>query len=453
MTEEDKFNSEISEIRDIFMFLTGGEPTPDDEIDAREQLIEHFGKLSHLSAFPEYNDIIQSILRKLEDWDTLDLWFLETSIPDDIRELLNIPQSTQKASKEEDREKQKTSPQEVTEKTEIDITQIVDKVSEQFKGEIEGLKGKIEELKKELEKKDETLQSLSQKKKVQKIILKKEPKLPLPKIKIPVIKKTIAKPEIKIKPREDDINPIVPEPIEVNKASTHKDLIPIPIKSAEEFNELSPIPDIKNEEEPVIKELEEIPIITEKRKITPIVIEESIKESEGTEKTEETQSVIFSVEKPKISSMKVEEIETGAIKSSSMDLFNVFSSVGEKTTESKEKKVELKAPKRPIKEETEEKPPIASFINFNQSKKPISENVTRTIKEELPTDKDSLYQELIALEGKRYALEKNFKELDMNFQKGSIADSQYKNQSNILKNKLEEITSRINKIRRIIASL
>ena len=136
-----------------------------------------------------------------------------------------------------------------------------------------------------------------------------------------------------------------------------------------------------------------------------------------------------------------------------MDLFNVFSSVGEKTSESKEKKVELKAPKRPTEEKTNENPPVASFVNFNQSKKPISQELTTTAEEELPTDKDSLYQELIALEGKRYALEKNFKDLDMNYQKGSIADAEYKNQNDILKHKLDEITSRINKIRRIIASL
>ncbi|MFX0148951.1 MAG: hypothetical protein ACFE8E_14525, partial [Candidatus Hodarchaeota archaeon] len=404
MTEEDDFNSEVSEIREIFTFLTEEKPSPDDEIDAREQLIEHFSKLSHLSVFPEYNDLIKSILQKLEDWDTLDLWFLETSIPDDIRELLNIPKSPQKPSKEEVGEIIDVGPKQVTEKKEIDLTQIVDKVSEQFKGEIEGLKGKIEELKKELEEKDETLKSLSQKKKVQKIILQKEPKLPLPKIKIPVIKKPTIQPESKITPKETEVKPVMLEPIEIKKESVKKDLIPIPIESADEFNELSPIPEIEKDEAPVIKELEEIPIITEKRKITPIVIEESVKESVEEEETEEPHSMIFSVEKPKIKSMKIEEIETGAIKSSSMDLFNVFSSVGEKTSESKEKKVELKAPKRPTEEKNEENPPIASFVNFNQSKSPINQELTIIADEELPTDKDSLYQELIALEGKRYAL-------------------------------------------------
>ncbi|MFW9771733.1 MAG: hypothetical protein ACFFEO_06155 [Candidatus Thorarchaeota archaeon] len=452
MTEEEKFNSEIKEITEIFKFLTEGEPSPDDEIDARELLIEHFSKISNLDEFPEHNNLIKSILQKLEDWDTLDLWFLETSIPNDIRDLLNIPQSRKKPLKED----LKASHEQITERTEIDVTKIVDKVSEQFKGEIEGLKGKIEELKKELEQKDKTLQSISQKKRVQKIILSKEPKLPPPKIKIPVFKKPIVKPEVKPKPEIDEPQPITENPIEFS--NDHKDLTPIPLNSDAEtkFNDTLPNPDVIEDEKPrfeVPKELEEIPIITEKRKITPIVVEESVDEPKKAE-VEEKQSVIFSVEKPKVSSMKVEEVETGTIKSSSMDLFNVFSSVGEKVSKPKEKKAELKAPMRPIKEPTKETPPIASFINLSQSKKFISQELTPISEdEELPNDKDSLYQELIALEGKRYALEKNFKELDNNYQKGSISEADHKNQNDKLKSRLDEITSRINKIRRIIASL
>ncbi|MFX1497095.1 MAG: hypothetical protein ACFFBH_06190 [Promethearchaeota archaeon] len=446
MTEEGKFKSEIKEIKEIFKFLTEGEPSPDDEIDSRELLINHFSKLSDLKVFPEYNDLINTILKKLKEWDTLDLWFLETSVPNDIRELLNIPQNEKVTPKEGVKSEQ------TSEKTEIDVTQIVDKVSEQFKGEIDGLKGKIEELKKELEKKDQTLQSLSQKKKVQKFVLRKEPKLPPPKIKIPVIKRPIIKPEVKNQPIVDENEKDASEFIEYK--NDHKDLAPIPKSSEEEskINNILPILNLKEEEEPTIRELEEIPIITEKRKITPIVIEESAEKSSKVKTPQEEQSVVFAVEKPKISSMKVEEVETGTIKSSSMDLFNVFSSVGEKSSESKEKKVELKAPKRPVKE-IEETTPAASFVNFSQSKKSISQELTPISEKELPADKDALYQELIALEGKRYALEKNFKELDINYQKGSISDVNHKTQNDILKNKLDEITSRINKIRRIIASL
>jgi hypothetical protein len=151
--------------------------------------------------------------------------------------------------------------------------------------------------------------------------------------------------------------------------------------------------------------------------------------------------------------MKIEEIETGSIKSSTTDLFNVFSSVGEKFSEPKEKKAEVKEPKMSLNNEKGETSQATPFINFNQTKQDIKERETTIPEEVLPTDKDSLYQELIALEGKRYSLEKDFKELDAKYQKGSIADIQYKNESIVLKNKLNDITSRINKIRRIIASL
>ncbi len=71
----------------------------------------------------------------------------------------------------------------------------------------------------------------------------------------------------------------------------------------------------------------------------------------------------------------------------------------------------------------------------------------------MPSDKDSLYQELIALEGKRYSLEKLFKELERNYISGSFNDFEYKKQSDDLRAKLNGITSKINNIRRVIASL
>ncbi len=455
MTEEGKYISVLNEIKEIFQFLTEGEPSPDDEIEARGKLINNFNHIKNFNVFPEYKGLTETILHKLEDWDTLDLWFSETSIPDDIRTLLKIPQKQEEISKEEASESIQEPTEQVVEKTEIDMTQIVNKVSEQFKGEIEGLKGKIENLKKELEKKDQTLKSISKKKEVKKIVPKKEPILPPPKIKIPVFKRPPIKPQIKTEEKEETkIEPIKLEPIKMDDEEVHKELTPIPKKSAEEVSGVSiPIPKEKPKISPFVQETHDIPIITEKRKITPIVVEESDYEPKLELESEEKQSVIFSVEKPKISSMKIEEIETGSIKSSTTDLFNVFSSVGEKSSESKEKKAEVKEPKMNLNNEKGVRSQVTPFINFNQSKQAVKESEILGPEEELPTDKDSLYQELIALEGKRYSLEKDFKELDTKYQKGSIADIQYKNESVVLKNKLNDITSRINKIRRIIASL
>ena len=96
-----------------------------------------------------------------------------------------------------------------------------------------------------------------------------------------------------------------------------------------------------------------------------------------------------------------------------------------------------------------------AFVGFEtvESKDSTAEEYSEVSTEELPKDKDSLYQELIALEGRRYSLEKNFKDLERNYTGGSIADSEYKNRSEDLKNKQDEITSRINRIRRVIASM
>ncbi|MHA2429449.1 MAG: hypothetical protein ACXACC_00310 [Promethearchaeota archaeon] len=455
MTEEGKYISVLNEIKEIFQFLTEGEPSPDDEIEARGKLINNFSHIKNFNVFPEYKELTETILRKLEDWDTLDLWFSETSIPDDIRTLLKIPQKQEEILKEEASETIQQPTEQAVEKTEIDMTQIVNKVSEQFKGEIEGLKGTIEGLKKELEKKDQTLKSISKKKEVKKIIPKKEPKLPPPKIRIPVFKRPPIKPQIKTEEKEEPkIEPIKLEPIKVDDKEVHKELTPIPKKSAEEVSGVSiPIPKEKPKLSPFVQETNDIPIITEKRKITPIIVEETDYEPKLELESEEKQSVIFSVEKPKISSMKIEEIETGSIKSSTTDLFNVFSSVGEKTSEAKDKKAEVKEPKMNLNNEMGEISQVTPFINFNQKKHGTKENKITVPEGELPTDKDSLYQELIALEGKRYSLEKEFKDLDTKYQKGSIADIQYKNESVVLKNKLNDITSRINKIRRIIASL
>ena len=95
------------------------------------------------------------------------------------------------------------------------------------------------------------------------------------------------------------------------------------------------------------------------------------------------------------------------------------------------------------------------FVEFGNSKPESMEyhEPESTVEEELPTDKDSLYQELIALEGKRYSLEKTFKELEKIYSAGSIDDSEYKKQSDELRGRLNGITSKINKIRRVISSL
>ena len=100
MTDEESFQSTLQEVKEIYLFLTEGEPSPDDEIEAKGKLINQFNKLKNLSTTSEQKDIVEFILKNLEEWDTLDLWFSETSLPNDVKKMLKIPESA-KISKEE----------------------------------------------------------------------------------------------------------------------------------------------------------------------------------------------------------------------------------------------------------------------------------------------------------------------------------------------------------------
>ena len=74
---EERFNSTVEEIKKIFLFLTEQEPSPDDEIEAREKLIDLFKNLKNIDTHLELSNLIEEILDELNDLDTLDLWFKE----------------------------------------------------------------------------------------------------------------------------------------------------------------------------------------------------------------------------------------------------------------------------------------------------------------------------------------------------------------------------------------
>lgn len=407
MSEEEKLKTTIQEIKDIYLLLTEEEPTPDDEIEAQDKLIEKIKSLRTINTFDIGANmrLFEDALIKLEEWDTLEFWFIESELPEYIHKIINITDKTVKFEKKEIKETSATQSQVNSASSQIDITEIVDKVSEQFKGEIEGLKEKIEMLKQDLEKKDETLKQVSQARVVKTIKPKKESKLPPPKIKIPAIK-------------------------------TPKDVPPVRVKS-------KPTEPKKKEERA-------------KPKITTSVTEMPSLESSEIE-INKAEFAINS--KPTISTVSVEEVEAESVKSSGEDLFNVFSSVGEKTNNSEQvigrvggmlvKEKKKKEAKKKKKGGLQEKTSTMPFVEFGATK--IEDSISTT--DELPADKDALYQELIALEGRRYSLEKSFKDLEKRYHKGNIDDFEYKNQSDDLKFKLNEITSRINKIRRVIAGL
>ncbi|MGV9174081.1 MAG: hypothetical protein ACOC35_16150, partial [Promethearchaeia archaeon] len=173
MSNREKFNSTIQEIKEIFIFLRDKEPTPDDEIEAREKLIEKFKDLKNTNEESEFQEPIEISLQKLENWDTLELWFDEVEgLSSKIEQVIDLAQGKKQEQKEGSKKAEKAI-EEAFEKEaaksakessgtgdaqQIDINQIVAQVSEQFKGTIDGLKSKVENLKKELEEKEKKLE-------------------------------------------------------------------------------------------------------------------------------------------------------------------------------------------------------------------------------------------------------------------------------------------------------
>ncbi len=201
----------FKEIQELFLFLTEQKenlPTPDDEMEAREKLIESFKNLKSSGKNIKLSGLMDIIIDNLENWDTLDLWFKEVKdLSQNIQKFINIIETETDQEEIFEEIVEKIEPKEIETKTEsvkIDISQIVAQVTEKFEGEIGSLKEKIESLQKKLKNKDKTLENLSNKGKIQKITPIKGSKLPTPKIKIPVLKKPQKIPQLKIKARSED---------------------------------------------------------------------------------------------------------------------------------------------------------------------------------------------------------------------------------------------------------
>ncbi|MCW4032754.1 MAG: hypothetical protein NWF08_05110 [Candidatus Bathyarchaeota archaeon] len=499
MSAEEKLRTIIQEIKDIFLDLTQGEPTPDDEIEARVNLIEKIQDLKNIDTFQVGANmrLFEDTLIKLENWDTLDLWFSETELPDDIAKVINITDNVPEVEHEEHVEKDisKKAHENLT-AVQYDIDKIVDQVSDKFKGEIDDLKEKIDLLKHELEVKDETLKQVSQKKVVKKITPKKDVRLPPPTIKIPSIGKPEVAPHVRapIKteteksperigvksieqvqakiekeiekltpiPKIDEKTHIYEEMHEEAKSVLHilEDLEPVPGISQPDTDGSSSILDIIDEQESDSKTLvpKVIEVNTEDSKEPPFTAEILPIEEVVPEKKDKSP---FIAKKPKVTTVSVEEIESEDIKSSGMELFDVFNSVGDIPASKPSPSIELpsfepvKEKKKKEAKKKKKEPDATKFIDFNapEPQIPEEEESVSISEQELPTDKDSLYQELIALEGRRYSLEKNFKEIEKSYNSGSIDDFDYRKRGEDLKIRLDEITSRINRIRRIIASM
>ena len=70
-----------------------------------------------------------------------------------------------------------------------------------------------------------------------------------------------------------------------------------------------------------------------------------------------------------------------------------------------------------------------------------------------PLSKDELYQELIALEGKKYAIEKTRKKIKIKHEKGNLTNEQFITATERIKYDLEHISGKINDAREKIQAL
>ncbi|MHA1147287.1 MAG: hypothetical protein ACTSR8_03485 [Promethearchaeota archaeon] len=489
MSDEQKYNATIKEIRDIYLFLAEQEPTPDDEIEARDKLIDKFKFLSELDISANKKPLIKETLDQLENWDTLELWFKEVDgLAENIKKTIdaknvagkeNKPKELNSEGISNDSEQQSAAPQ-------IDITQIVAQVSDQFKGEISTLKSQIDLLQQELKKKEQALKVKEIKKPEEKKSSTRAPKKKVVtksklgpiEIKIPTIKQPKPQPKqqskisaSKTKPKAEPvvadkpkIQPVVADKPKIQPVVADKPKIQPVVADKPKIQpvvadkpKIQPVVADKPKIQPVVADKPKIqPVVADKPKIQPVVADKPKIQPVGAEKPKITP---FTAEMPKISPVTVEKVEPVSVKTSGTDLFNVFSSVGEKAPGSPIAAVEpvgVKGKKSPKKRKRGDRPGITatapSFAGFGAPEPDVDSEDFMDI-DSLPADKDSLYQELIALEGRRYSLEKNYKELETSYQKGSIDDFEYKGKSDELKYKLNEITERINNIRRVISSL
>jgi len=312
MSEEEKFKTKIQEIKDIYLFLIQGEPNPDDEIEARVNLIELIQNLKKVNSYQVGTNIrlFEDVLARLENWDTLDLWFTESELPDYFKKIINLTDKVPDDEVKEEAEELSSKEAEVEPSpTPIDIKEIVNQVSDKFKDEIDDLKHKIDFLQHEIDVKDETIKQ-TPKKKVIKITPKKNVKLPPPKIKIPVIKKPGKPPQILGQIKTD-----VEKPVEKIGVKSIKD---VQAKIEKEIEKLKPTstspltppptpPPSIPKSQPSPSSLEVIPSDTEEKlKPIPIRPEPKIEEDLPKESTsildilDEQESEYKEEEEPKI---------------------------------------------------------------------------------------------------------------------------------------------------------
>jgi len=475
---QEKYTEAIKQIKEIFIKLFEEEPTPDEEIEAKEYLLNLLRQLlNNISGFEDKEALIQETLKIIENWDTLDLWFKEVNgLTENIKKIIEYREKSEIKKKIEEFIQESDEETETT--PEFDIKETISQVSDDFKGEISKLKNYISDLEKKLGEKDKEIKDVKKKPSTKAppefpVTPKKKSRLQPPKVIIPKIGAPLIQRKKESAPRKEEkvetkeLQKIKAPKIEIAPILDEKPKIGIVSSKKSHFTPL-PKKKIKIGGESVIQSTED-PVSTKRPKITHVSAEEievTPKEEEKVKvlpfsdtisKTEPSSAKKMKIsnipegettpipKKPKITPVKLEELNISSTtgdqreeqkRISSKKLYNVFSSAS-----SVETKFKQKGQKKVI-ESTQETLTSGSIISTQQ----LQEG-------SFTYNKDKLYQDLIVLEGKRYSIEKTQKESETKYKKGELDDLAYKREMDKIRAHMGKITSKINEIRKVIQGL
>ncbi len=541
MNEE--FRNRIKRLRDIYNYLTEGEPTPDEEEDSQKEIITLLEAL--IMHIPPENmednlELLKTTLGMAKEWDTLEFWFKEKpelvtnlklilnrflirhaepetakgtpvvtngatdALSEQLRAALdramkNLPPDadvtkviqavTNKVAEDylaspdsahiekapyqgkgdmiADKSKPSTASSQHPDSTMGRSTETMTKTAAKVKIRKEDImKSVLEQVKNKISQATEP--SPSSKLSTPKIIIPKvtkpkqkiipyeeEPKEPTvveqkqqelesipslhpqerpkepPKLKVGAFKKKVSKPRVKTHATTISQQPVKPKI--VVKPSIQTKAVELPSEPEVEVTEepLQPIPPQEPIPEPKLQpkkptiKLQAKPVTKTRRK-------EAKKESKES-------AIKFNVVKP----------TEPTVKDTQIDLFETFSKQEKKgkRRRGKKKSAKLHVPDgKPTDKQglhvPDNKPSPMDGIEFPEESIPYEK-----------MDKTQLYQELIALEGKKYAIEKSRKDFRGKHERGLISDGNYAAQLDRFKFDLQYISKKINEIRQRIQSL
>jgi hypothetical protein len=540
----DEFRNSIKRLRDIYNYLTEGEPSPDEEEESQKEMITLLESLiMHIPPenMEENLELLKTSLGMAKEWDTLEYWFSELSeLVTHIKLILNRflirhaepEQNSKPASKEpvasggsDELSNQLAAALERAMKNlppEADVTKVIQSVTSQVTENYMKVAGSTTSSHPEIKvepsssssdqkepvisqnygtetpaEKSETMMSTAAKVKIRredimksvleqaknKITLATEPQptshqLPTPKIIIP----KVARPKQKIVPYvEQPEQPSSLSPTE----QKYQELEVIPPLETQE--KPKPAPKLKvgafkkgkssdtniktyattenSHQQPIRPKVVVKPKITMKvEEMNPVQTHPEPEPSVPSESVQKLTQEQPLPKKPKINvqakpvpKQKQEEIKREkqeesvlkfnvvrptetSVKDTQIDLFETFSKQEKKDRKRKSKKKTDTVQTQDSKPEQKKSP--MEGVEFTEESSPYEK-----------MDKNQLYQELIALEGKKYAIEKSRADYRSKHEKGLISDGNYAAQLDRFKFDLNYISKKINEIRQRIQTL